>query len=436
MPTVGLQEMCATVSSRLLSGAERPYCSGDSKIPLVIEPKPGSQNVGSLCEFLSTNSESVVESIYQHGAVLLRGFDITDDQEFARVTRSIKGLHPMNGYFGEEHGRVPIKGSTTLFHTNRYVKTGGSFKKIGGFHGENYHSTDVPAFQSLWCRLEPRVGGETALIQAADVYDDLDAPLREKLEREPFDTDAVPLPVIARRYAITESVAESVCTDVGLPIEEQNGCKFAIVRKPSVFRHPYTKRCSLQVSPSFMLPAFDAEVRKHLEPHYRSLGWKWTLHRWGWSSPMAYRLLMKLESFGFVASDPLVLWARLNDPRDRLHVKFQTLLGKHAKPEPRFNYVNRVGRVLNSDDIAQLARAFAKHLTVFTWKRGDILIWDNITLNHGGMPGMGHRSLIATLYEAVPLNFASFRSGVADIPFPDPSHEPLTSRFSRIGAQN
>ena len=81
-----------------------------------------------------------------------------------------------------------------------------------------------------------------------------------------------------------------------------------------------------------MLPAFDAEVRKHLEPHYRSLGWKWTLHRWGWRSPMAYRLLMKMETLGFVVSNPLVLWARLNDPRDRLHVKFQTLLGKHAKP--------------------------------------------------------------------------------------------------------
>ncbi|MFT4519870.1 MAG: hypothetical protein ACI9JM_002269 [Halioglobus sp.] len=85
MESVNTQGKYATVTTRFLSNTEKRYQSGDAKIPLVIEPKPGLQKTSFLCEFLSSHSESVVQAIYEHGAVLFRGFEVANGEELTQV---------------------------------------------------------------------------------------------------------------------------------------------------------------------------------------------------------------------------------------------------------------------------------------------------------------------------------------------------------------
>jgi len=74
------------------------------KVPLVIEPNT-DRSVSSLCDYLRARSGWVRERLVEHGALLLRGFDVANARDFERVARSIDddlkneylGTSPRNG---------------------------------------------------------------------------------------------------------------------------------------------------------------------------------------------------------------------------------------------------------------------------------------------------------------------------------------------------
>ena len=372
MESVSTQVKYAAVTTRFLSNTEKRYQSCDAKSLLVIEPKPGLQKTSFFCEFLSSHSESVVQAIYEHGAVLFRGFEVADGEELTQVTRSIKGLQPLSGYFIEERGRIPVKGSSKLCCSNRYVECGGLFKRIGGASSENYPHADVPAFQSLWWRRDPCACGETAVLQIADMCDELDESLRMRLEQKIFDSRAITVSDTAQRYATSEPVVETLCAEAGLPIESHNGYKFEALCKPSVFRHLCMKLFSVKINLSVSLPGFEEELRRLLEPHYRSLGW---------NKPLIYKLPL-LDQLEIILLDPAVLWVRLRDPEGSVHRGLTKLFTGQSKRVHKLDGLNAIGSVVTQKYAKASARAAVKNLPLFGRKRGDLLSWDNITMSH------------------------------------------------------
>lgn len=387
------------VTTRLLTEAERPYPAGEAGTPLVIEAA-SSSDLAFLKRFLSTHAQRIRNDLYDHGAVLLRGFDVTSAPDFEAVLTAWRGFRPMSNYFMSEMGRDPVKGTTCVFETNALIKTGGEFR-FGKVHSENYYSLDVPHFQCFCCLKKPWLGGETGLFHVANAYGELRERFATKVEKEPFVANAIPTSSIAARYGLPEPDVERFLEENDVKVADVNGGRVLLNYKPSVFRHPHTGKFSLQVNISEEMKGL--EMERHFLPHYS--GKKWAVHRLAWRRRRVLQLLFYLVHIPLAIRHPVIirelstsLWRRLRTP----------------SRQPKQQHVStvtptwpRLGQRLNQEDARLLGTAVWKHASVFTWRRGDVLLIDNLQVHHAGMPGFGPRDIKVIMGNPVPLGHAN-----------------------------
>lgn len=78
----------------------------------------------------------------------------------------------------------------------------------------------------------------------------------------------------------------------------------------------------------------------------------------------------------------------------------------------------RIRELLQPGDVESIAAAIGNHTSVFTWRQGDVVIFDNTQLLHAGMPGLGRRELAVIL--ANPLRMQRpLTSGVLEVSLED-----------------
>lgn len=145
------------VKVRFLRPDERFVQSDEKQMPLVIEPN-AQTDVTFLQQFLTKNAKQIRADIANYGAVLLRGFAIKTDDDFENTVLSIQGLRGISDALMSEHGRTHVGKLKYVLHTNSVYKTGGTLY-LGGFHSENYYTTDVPTYISFCCIEPSKLGG-------------------------------------------------------------------------------------------------------------------------------------------------------------------------------------------------------------------------------------------------------------------------------------
>ncbi|VEH31602.1 TauD/TfdA family dioxygenase [Legionella sainthelensi] len=172
------------VITRFLRKDERLILSEEEQMPLVIEADK-SADLEFLHQFLKSYSPQIIQDMAQYGAVLLRGFNIDTEEQFENIILSIPEFRGISDAFMSENGRVHVGDLKYVLHTNSIYKTGGTLY-LGGFHTENYYSTDVPSYLCFCCFQPSALGGETGLINTQKVYNHLSKELKEKLEKSSF----------------------------------------------------------------------------------------------------------------------------------------------------------------------------------------------------------------------------------------------------------
>lgn len=397
---------------------ERSCAAGDADVPLIFEARPG-HSLASLCDYLSNHASDIFRLLYQHGALLLRGFPIRSTQDFEQTLFSIRELQAMRGYFMAELGRVLVEGSTRIFHSNAFMKTGGTLY-FGGFHSENYYSSDVPAFIAFCCLKEPRLGGETGIVHMARAYQELDASLRATFERAPSCAIRWKLSDIAQTYGIKAATAERLCREVGLTIDEEHGDKWVSLYKPSVIVHPVTGQPSLHLNVSAEIRGINEPVRQSVRAAYS--GPAWTLHRLGWRHPNVAATIDSFYRVSEVFHKPRVM--------AKLVQEYVIKPRREAASGVQPTLPDKVGALLEPDDVRALGAAIGRHTTMVKWRRGDLMIVDNLQMLHNGMPGLGERRIEAALCNPLALRWP-LHSGVAKVDAV-PGYE---SMFERIMAQ-
>jgi len=98
------------VVTRTLRDEERRVPTTEQQTPLVIEPLH-ARDATFLAEFLASHSSELIEDIARHGAVLVRGFDVTSPADFERQVLSIRGMQGMNEVLMSEEGRTVVDGT-------------------------------------------------------------------------------------------------------------------------------------------------------------------------------------------------------------------------------------------------------------------------------------------------------------------------------------
>lgn len=400
--------------TRWLTDAERPYACGDSSLPVVIEPSR-ARDVRSLARRVADHSSAITATLAKHGAILFRGFDVRGDADFETLVTSIDAARPMAGYFMSEPGRHRIEGTRGVFNTNALYKTGGALY-LGGLHSESFYSTDVPSLLAFWCKVAPRLGGETALVQAAKLYAALPPDLQQRLASDRVLAREFSIRDVAARYGVSAGAVEELFRELGLEVRDGDTGRTLALYKPTLIRHPTTERLAVQFNVSGEVPGFDAAFRRYAAPRYR--GWPWLLHRAIWRWPALTSLVPALGSYPMFRQ---ALSGLLEQAKERLRPR--------PAPEPPIRR-GRVAERLTDDDVEVLARTAWQNLSVFTWRTGDVLILDQLQLLHMGMPGGGPRELHVILCNPIRIDWP-LASGVLE---PTPGERDYESLGSRLEA--
>ncbi len=413
-----MSEEYAGVTTRFLRNEERLVVSEEKEMPLVIEARD-QKDVSFLQNFLTTNSTQFLADVSQYGAVLLRGFDVATEADFEKVILSIQKMHGISEAFMSEEGRVPVGGCQYILYTNAVYKTGGTLY-LGGFHSENYYSSDVPSYISFGCFKPSTQGGETGLVNMEKVYQKLGRDLQERLEKQTFLAASWLVSDVAKRYSISTEAVLSIAKHFKLPVIGQGRNMLVLLYKPNVFVHPDTNKKALQIN-LFEVDGLNEAMRKYFMADYQGKAWFW--HRFVWKLP---RSVLKAMEYLYIAFASFFY-----SPIDSLSILKSKIHGYFAAKAMKalpLSQRKRVGSCFNKNDVNQLARLMRQYYCSCLWQKGDILVVDNRQVVHAGMPGSGPRVVRAMICNPLEMDYSFAESGVLNC------HERTTETVGRCMA--
>lgn len=380
---------------RFLRDDERLMLSEEKEMPLVIEADQET-NLPFLQQFLATHSQQIINDMAHYGAILLRGFDLTTDEEFEKIILSIPEFQGISEAFMAENGRIHVDNLKYVLHTNSVYKTGGTLY-LGGFHTENYYSTDVPSYICFCCFQPSKLGGETGLINTQKIYHHLPDELKNKLEQNAYFVRQWSMKEIIDNYQISAAEVRKICNYFDLPMVGTGDDELILMYKSSVLEHPLTHEKALQLN-LFELPTLNYELRQCFMNDYKGRVWFW--HRFFWKLPTAI--------FNTVEFTAILFIAFFNSPRNSykmLRTKFYNFKINRKNKNSLLNN-KKVGGCFSNESVKELAQLMRTYYSSCLWKKGDILLIDNKKVMHAGMPGIGERLIRAMICNPLAMNYS------------------------------
>lgn len=330
-------------------------------VPLVIEPST-DRSVATLCDYLRARSGWVRERLVEHGALLLRGFDVAEACDFERVARSID-----DDLKNEYLGTSPRNG------LNAYVFTASELPPFYPIpqHCEMSFTANPPRRLFFCCLVEPTAGcGETPLVDFREVYKQLDPAVLARFVNGgirivrnyagPDSASKLDLWKLKRwdeMFATTDRAAvEAKCREEGFePTWSANGSLRLTSTQPVLRRHPDSGETLWHNhSQVFHLSAAPGEYRRihRLRP---------TLKHW-------------------------VLWRFA-----QLMVGVQRRTRAADEQSMHCTYLD--GSEIPDADMEAVRDVIWRNLVVIPWKRGDVVAIDNYVVAHGRLPYEGPRQV-------------------------------------------
>ncbi|MBC8067503.1 MAG: TauD/TfdA family dioxygenase [Deltaproteobacteria bacterium] len=329
-------------------------------LPLVIAPHD-DRRAEWLAEWLSARAEWVAGQLLEHGAILLRGFDVTTALRFESVARAI-APELANDYLGTSprNALTPYVFSASELPPHYPIPQ----------HCEMSFLPRPPQ-RLFFCALEPSVGlgGETPLVDFARVAADLDPAVRARFEAKGVRNIRNYAAPGARRkdlwqlkpwddmFGTTDrDEVERKCREHGFEWQWRDGGALRLLNtQPALQPHPVTGApVWFNHSQVFHFSAAQGELRR------------------------VGRRAGQLRSAVLARVIDLVtlVRSRLNDPE---------ALPMHA------TYGD--GSPIPDRDMDAVREAIWANLVAYRWQRGDVVAIDNRRVSHGRMPYHGPRKI-------------------------------------------
>ncbi|MEM9729076.1 MAG: TauD/TfdA family dioxygenase [Myxococcota bacterium] len=342
------------------AGNELAYrTQGD--LPLTVAAD-GRSSVNDLVSWLVDHEAEVREGLTRHGAVLFRGFDVSEPTDFERIARAID-----DDLKNEYLGLSPRNAMTDYVFTASEIPSPFPIPE----HNEMSFVANPPRSVFFWCKTPPAQGtGETPLVDMRAVYADLDPVVRDRFERKgirvirnyrspgrkrPWDLSQLK-PWQDMFQTTDRSVVEAKCAEEGFEaIWEEDGTLKLLSEQPAVKPHPRTGE-PVWFNHAAVLHSSngEGELRRvfALRPSARSLV--------AWAGGTLYSRGQR----------------RFRDPNQ---------LPMHC------TYGD--GTEIPFADMEAVRDAIWKNLVITPWRAGDVLAIDNDSTGHGRMPFYGRRMI-------------------------------------------
>lgn len=344
---------------RHLEPAELTRPTRSPRLPRVITA-PEQRSLASLRDYVAAEGGRLRSEMLASGGILLRGFELTSPEDFAEIIGAL-GFHPEADNPLDTSPRHKVAASV-------YTSTDTPDPYPILAHNENCFLNERPKMISFFCLVEPPRYGETPLFDSRAAARTLDPAVREKLERK------------------------KVCYRRRLPR-----------KRPSwgpIFNRTWTE-------------AFGTDDKDEIEKMVASRG---MTCRWHPNDHLLYT-----EN----VVDPLPKHPDTGDRCLNIQAFHRTsVLGdlKEVRPRqnPLLNASLKLGvsllyafdaipvQLLYGDlspippaEMAEMRRAIWDHSVLFAWKKGDLLVLDNILTAHGRMNVVKPRKILTSFGDLV-----------------------------------
>ncbi|WP_125718604.1 TauD/TfdA family dioxygenase [Pseudoalteromonas rubra] len=303
--------------------------------PIVIEPV---NSLGHPKDWIAQNEEKVAAYLRQYGAILLRGFDMKDEQAFRE---SANEFIPTLAKYME--GATP----RTNLGKGAYTSTEFPSELSIAQHNELSYIKSWPMRIVFGCLIAAEEQGATPIADVRKVLDYIDEDIKQEFAEKGW--------MLVRNYGngLGPTWQKAFNTDDIEDVIEY--CKAADVELEVINAQQIRTR---QVRPAIHSHALTGES-------------VWFNHAAFWH-PSSLCPIIRKELVSQFGEDALT---------------YNTLYGD--------------GTVIPDDVIEHINAAYEKATVTFLWQEGDILLMDNMLISHGRSPYKGDRRILVSMGEPV-----------------------------------
>lgn len=310
-------------------------------MPLVLEPYGGEDDSpAALTAWAAEHRRDLDEWLHRHGALLFRGFRLGTPEEFRAAAVAV--CPNLRGYAGGDSPRKAVADRV-------YTSTEFPPELEIGLHNELSYAGRWPERLFFCCLVAARSGGETHIADGREVYDRLDAAVRERFVQNGVaylqhlrdaGGPSGPGKSWQETFETTESDAvERICAEQEIEFRWTERGLRTTSRRPAVIEHPARGEICWFNQADLWHASFDA---------------------------------VKEQETG-APSEPA--------SGERL--------GSHA--------CYGDGSEIPTEDLEAVRAAYHASEVVSAWRAGDLMIIDNVLVMHGRKPFLGKRRVLVAM---------------------------------------
>lgn len=294
-----------------------------------------------LVNWCKSNRELISEKLLRHSGILFRNFEVDGIEEFEKCVAAFD--HELIAYHERSTPRTRISG-------NIYTSTEYSADQSIPLHSESSYAHCWPMKIWFFCVEPAATGGQTITADNREVFKRIDAGLRERMTktsvmyvRNYHPRIDLPWPEVFQTYDRSE--VESYCRQHLIGYKWLEGDRLQTVQvRQAVARHPHTGEWVwFNQSHLFHINNLPQAIREVLQQSLQESDW------------------------------------------------------------PRNAYFGN-GAPIESEDLEQIAAAYGECAVPIDWRRGDVLMLDNMLASHGREPFTGNRKIAVAMAEPYSLN--------------------------------
>jgi alpha-ketoglutarate-dependent taurine dioxygenase len=337
---------------------KKGFLKDNKGVPLVITPE-NDKSKNTLISWIKNNEAEVQKDLLDYGAILFRGFDIQEPQDFEDVSMAID-----NKLANDYLGTSPRDKKTEFVFSASELPWYYPIMQ----HCEMSYLSKPPRRLFFYAHITPEFGGETPICDFRKVYEQIDKKILEEFEKKGVITLRNYSPPNVKQglnlaqlkgweslFLTTdkEKIAEK-CQEYGMEHEWlENDALRVLNRNTASMAHPITGKKAWFNHLQVFHPA--AAYMEYEKIHQRQ---------------------NKLRTFGMNLFTFLMYKVKsITTPA--LEQSMQVLFGD--------------GTEIPNEYVQHITDVIWENLVIYPWQKGDIIAIDNYSISHGRLPYKGDR---------------------------------------------
>jgi alpha-ketoglutarate-dependent taurine dioxygenase len=350
------------IKLRFLRDDEKTSRNNEKELPLVIEPVKKT-SFAHLSLLLSESGAEFNKLLDTYGAILFRGFDIEDGNQFQKVLELLNIQLESVYHFGSAH-RVRITDKV-------FTSSEAPPDTIIAPHNELNMVPWRPSILAFFCQVQPDSYGETPIINTEKLFYNLSTSLQHKIATFPQRfVRYVPQHLLELVFeGLSQEEITKLLTEQGFDFNwEEDGSLNFECSYITLFSHPRTSRLC------FCLSIVDCLVSREW---YRNISQRYSFGKrlyYNWLPASLYKEFQQRLTTAATVVD---------GSQKRTSTLDAYFLDGHGQPT-----------TMTEAEAKELGKAEWKNASIFQWKQGDILVIDNLQVAHSRLNTKQKRKIL------------------------------------------